>query len=155
MLLHHRVSLKFVLEMQTPVDNADSESDGELPARLPSPLHSVGEESHVDKPADSDALALGALKDGDDDDDEEAVSVPLPDEDNIDLYLCPMIHWWEIGHHVTHEVIELSASDNRWAVAYDEAGFATAVRDDDGPDTKQAYQVIEFMEAWFLLLHKV
>ena len=98
----------------------------------------------MDKPADSDALALDALKDGDND--EEAVLVPLPHEYSIDLYLCPVTYWWSIGHRVTYEVIELSASDHSWAVEYDEAGFATAVRDDDGPDNKQAYQVIDLME---------
>ena len=47
-------------------------------------------------------------------------------------------HKWEVGHHVTHEVIELSASDHNGTLEYDEAGFATAVRDDEGPDNKQA-----------------
>ena len=45
-------------------------------------------------------------------------------------------------------VIELSSSDHSWAAEYDDAGFATVVRDDDAPDNQQAHHVIDLMEVW-------
>ena len=121
----------------------ESDTDEDLPELQPSEA-SDGEDVVEEPVASATAQPLdcpAALAH-----DAETVLVPLPDGHNILLYFCPQTQWWKVGHTVTLEVIELSSSDHSWAVEYDDAGFATVVRDDDAPEHQQAHHVIDLME---------
>ena len=43
--------------------------------------------------------------------------------------------------------VEVEAFSERWVVSFDEDGFVTVVRDDDGPDNPQSHQAIDLVEA--------
>ena len=76
----------------------ESESDPWEPPGLLHGLVPVAysdcEESDVDKPAAAITDELDVIRG---EAAEGVVLVPLPDEDNIDLYCCPVTHWWKLA----------------------------------------------------------